>query len=470
MSRIIVFAGTTEGRELVRALSEREADYLVCVASAYGEEVLAGIPQERVRVGRLDAEGMERLFRDHGAGSVVDATHPYAVQVSRNIREACRAAGCAYLRLLRNCGESAKTDFSGNLVRVESVREAAHFLAEHGGNALITTGSRELLPYASVPGFRERLTVRVLPSEESVAACRRAGFAGRQIIAMQGPFSEEMNELMLRETGAAWLVTKESGDAGGLSGKLMAAERAGAGVILIRRPGETDGLSVGGVLRRLFGEEMPRRKTVYLIGAGMGAASLLTKEAEDAILGADVLIGSGRLLQSFSSYHKPVFASWKSGEISSFLEGHPEFGTAAVLFSGDIGFYSGAGSLATELRKKEGWRVRLICGISSVQYFCAQWGIPWEDVRLISAHGREPDLADVVMRNRRVFVLAGTGPSSAALLGQLKNRGLGGLSVRVGVDLSGRGERLYETTVGAFSENVPEGLSVFLIENPEAGE
>lgn len=501
MAELIVFAGTSEGREMTEFLYKKGRNLLACVATEYGEEMLAGLPDEMIHRGRLDADGMMTLIRGQKAETVVDATHPYAVEVSKNIRMACEETGVRYLRLDRSAAEddngreieklSHQEDraddegvsgqdqrFGGenSIVRVGSIREAAACLAAREGKALITTGSRELEPFREVPGYRERLTVRVLPSAESIAACRAVGFDGKHIIAMQGPFSEEMNALMLKETGASWLVTKESGTRGGFPEKLAAAKRTGAKIILVSRPPEKRGHTFREIMEILSPEKEDESETqqVYLIGAGMGAPSLLTGEAKHAIRKADVVIGSERLIRQLDieiGEGKPTFVCWESGKILAFLEEHPAYRTAAILLSGDTGFYSGARKLTEILEEKgegHGRRVEILCGISSVQYFCAKCRIPWEEVHLTSIHGRQANLAAAVRRHRLVFVLGGGKASVQQAMSGLAACGYGRLTVRAGVNLSNPGEKIFETTVERLAEEAPEDPAVFLLENAAA--
>lgn len=111
-------------------------------------------------------------------------------------------------------------------------------LAHATGRALLTTGSKELAPYTEVESFAERFFVRVLPTADAVAKCAKAGFPPSRIIGMQGPFTRELNAAMLRQVGASWLVTKDSGGIGGTGEKIAAARGEGARCILIARPSE----------------------------------------------------------------------------------------------------------------------------------------------------------------------------------------------------------------------------------------
>ena len=252
----LVFAGTTEGRSLALYLADCGVAVTACVATEYGGAAMPDKPGLTVRTGRLDAREMARMMGEYAL--VVDATHPFASAATGNIREACARAGREYIRLLRPQMDA------GDAVRVGSAREAAAYLNETSGNALLTTGSKELQAFTAVEDYQTRLYARVLPSADMVRKCAELGFKGSNLICMQGPFSHELNLAMLRQIGARWLVTKESGLEGGLAQKLSAASAFGAGVILIGRPAAEQGLSYGEVLNLLkerFGiEKAPKNK------------------------------------------------------------------------------------------------------------------------------------------------------------------------------------------------------------------
>lgn len=145
----------------------------------------------------------------------------------------------------------------GNIV-VGSTEEAAAWLAGTEGNVLLTTGSKELRVFTSVPGYRERLFARVLSLPSVVASCADLGFQGRNLICMQGPFSEEMNIALIHQTKAKYLVTKDTGREGGFPEKESAAKVCGCRMIIIRRPLEEKGISVEECIRRIrekFGQE-----------------------------------------------------------------------------------------------------------------------------------------------------------------------------------------------------------------------
>jgi precorrin-2 dehydrogenase/sirohydrochlorin ferrochelatase/precorrin-6A/cobalt-precorrin-6A reductase len=235
--RILLFGGTTEGREIAREIAKSGRPLLYSVVTEYGEKLASNLGNNvETRVGRMNAEEMRKLFLGGDIAGVIDATHPHAVEVSQNARLACERTLVPYVRVVRE----AVTIDSQRIMAVTSCEEAAELLNTRwsGAKVLLTAGSKELERFASVADYR-RLYVRVLPIAPTIEICEKLGFDAGHIIAMKGPFSKAMNVAMLEMTGARVLVTKDSGPEGGLPEKLGAAQELGVEVILIRRSIET---------------------------------------------------------------------------------------------------------------------------------------------------------------------------------------------------------------------------------------
>ena len=243
--KILLFGGTGEGRELAEWMLSQGLDATVCVATEYGETLLPDGAQ--VHVGRLDAGAMEILMAG-GYTLVIDATHPYAVEVTKNIRAAAQAAGLPCLRLLR------QSDREDGCQKAADMAAAADLLEGLPGKVLLTTGSKELDAFAR-PGLRERCCPRVLPMADSLERCLALGFPPKNIICMQGPFTKEMNLATLRQFHVRTLVTKDTGGYGGFRAKADAAREAGCGLVVVERPQTEEGLTLEEVQRRLLGEE-----------------------------------------------------------------------------------------------------------------------------------------------------------------------------------------------------------------------
>lgn len=243
MKRLLLFAGTSEGRLLAEALVDQPIEVTACAATEYGRELLPDGGQVHARAGRLSLEEMTELTRTGGFDWVVDATHPYADQATANIRKAARAAGLPYLRLLRG-EERAAAALEKEALWLERAGQAAERLAATPGRALLTTGSKDLAVYSALPDFTERVFVRVLPVAESLERCHSLGLAPSHILAMQGPFSQEFNEALIRQWQIDILITKESGGPGGFAEKAAAARNTGARLWVIGRPLREEGYTL----------------------------------------------------------------------------------------------------------------------------------------------------------------------------------------------------------------------------------
>ncbi|MDD3360677.1 MAG: precorrin-6A reductase [Hespellia sp.] len=238
MERLLIFAGTTEGRRLAEFAEKLQVQVYVSVATEYGRESMGTYANTKIISGRMDAAEIASFLEKNQITRVVDATHPYAILVTENIRKVCREKGVPYIRCLRDTEEHDMKE-NENMIFVQSVKQAVSYLKNTTGNILITTGSKELAQYTELEQYQERCYARVLSTKAAIEKSIDLGFEGRHLIAMQGPFSKEMNIAMLHDTGAKYMVTKESGKIGGFGEKLEAAKTAAAKLIVVGRPRET---------------------------------------------------------------------------------------------------------------------------------------------------------------------------------------------------------------------------------------
>lgn len=242
--KIVIFGGTTEGRKLSALLSRAGIDVVLSVATEFGRDVAKQCSNGMtVLADRLGAEDILRLLQQGTFDCVIDATHPYAVLATRNIRSACQAAGLKYLRLKR----SESSAFSG-VMYVADPAAAAEMLKKNKEKALLVIGSKELEPFIHIENYKERFYARILPMQDSLKKAIELGFRGSNIICMQGPFDKEMNIATLKMTGAKILVTKDSGDTGGYEAKISAALSLGCEVIVISRPVYDEGHTLNEML------------------------------------------------------------------------------------------------------------------------------------------------------------------------------------------------------------------------------
>ncbi len=464
MYSICVFAGTADGRKLVERLSGRGLAITVCVATEYGEAVLGEHSGVNVRTGRMTSREMEELFKSEKFSAAVDATHPYASDVTANIAAACSKTGTEYLRLVR--------DSSGNGADgtyFPDTESCVRFLKAVQGNVLLTTGSKTLHMFCADPELRQRIYARVLPLASSLRACEECSVQPDHIFAVQGPFTEEMNLAMLHAADAAYMVTKDTGAAGGYSDKISAAKKTGARALIIGRPLEEKGLQLDEMcemLEKRFSLAEPTRHVV-LAGIGMGGRATRTLGLEDAVRDADCLIGASRMLENVNCAGKRVFQAVLADDIVSIIKENTDCRNYTVLLSGDTGFYSGAKGLIERLPEAD---VTVLPGIGSLSYLCARLKRPWEDVRAVSLHGRSCSLVHEVRTNNAVFSLLGGADGAVNALKTLKDAGFGNLTAYVGQRLGYPEEKICCGTVEELSEQSFDTLSVLLVENDRSAE
>ena len=511
-NRVLLFGGTTEGRELALWLRDAGIPALSHVATDYGEALLRekALPAE---YGRLDAVEMEKLFRTGGFFAALDATHPFATEVSKNIRAAAAAAGVRYYRILRGEGSASEAEEAeeiearlrarGCFRLFDSQQEAADWLAKTEGAVFLATGSKELKAYAALP--RERLTVRILPGEEALRKAAEAGIRPDHIVAMQGRSSVSLNQALLQQYGAKFLVTKQSGKPGGYLEKLRAAEELGICFVAIRRPTERDGYALSEIkalLRARYAacvtparrEDMQEeirteirteskekaegraeaetnseakagKKQVSIVGIGPGETSQLTFAAGQCIAEAELIVGASRMnafaeafLRELGLTVPPTVASYKPEEIARLVaESRAE--RIVLLCSGDTGFFSVTKKLRRALADAGLREPIVLPGISSKSCLAARLGFSAEAVPDLRLHGKKDAVLPVFLRARRVFVILEGGAQLSelrTLASALCRAGAGEAEFHFGVNLSLPDETLFSCSAAELREGALE--------------
>ncbi len=213
-------------------------------------------------------------------------------------------------------------------------------------------------------------------------------------------------------------------------------------------------------------------RTVYFVGAGMGQPDGLTGQALQALRDSDLILGAKRLLSlaEVLGLSVPCVPAYQAAEIRRVLQEYPQAQTISVLFSGDIGFYSGAAAAATDLADLPGISIQFRCGVSSLAYFCAKLQTAWQDVFPLSLHGREGNLLAAVGRHRKTFVLTDRERTPGVLCRELCDAGLPDIPVSIGERLSYPEERICRGTARQWAGETFHPLSVMLVENPRAAQ
>lgn len=471
MTKIIIFGGTTEGRQLAEFCDARGIPALVCVASEYGQLMLCSSDCVEVLSGALDGNQMSSLFKERKPNLIVDATHPYASVVTQTMSQICDQLHIRRIRVVRS-EQEISFPTGACIWEAANIEEAVEILSRDEKPILLTTGSKELHQFTKLPRYTERIYARVLPDSGVIAACNALGVSGKHVIAMQGPFSVELNQAVIRQIGAGWIVTKESGARGGFEEKIEAAANCNISIIVIGRPTRETGLSLQEAKRELLVYAETRKRKLLLIGTGMGSGRQITKEAMEALKSCDAVVGAPRLLNDFDGMTQGMGKAfvYLGHDILAWANQHPEQGTIAVLYSGDTGFYSGTASLYEALKQSKeetAWSVVTYPGISTVSCLCARLQCSWDHLYLGSLHGRDGDAAMLLKKHKRVFLLLGGEESLIRLCRQLIAKGFETALIRGGEQLGYPSERIFEGTARELQGEATHALVAVIIEREE---
>lgn len=541
--RILVFAGTQEGKLIARSISEHQIEVDVCVATSYGEACLMedallerNADYLHCHTGRLATEEMEELMQQKEYVAVIDATHPFATKVSESIREACNSSKLEYIRFSRESemiqrsdrGDQKSANIGSKILYVEDVMEAAEKLAAMTNKKILfTTGSKDIKQLTSGMADKEGVYVRILPAMESLQLCEAADIPRKNVIAMQGPFSMELNQCLLKELHIDVLVTKESGAAGGYPEKIRAAAETEVEVLVIRNPEKKKSYqwnTLWDKLEEITGKSFQKNKcntengisaemkklpcpgNLTVIGFGPGDAGQLTYDARQALLNADIIFGAESILKHVPQiyadhtrkdkhlYEKGIAKSqeqkelrvpmepiYQKEQIFAYLGQHQEYRKAVLVCSGDVGFFSGAAAFQNRTimaddageseTKDERRNIRMMPGISSLVYLCAKIGTPWQDVAIASIHGRQTNVIGKVRTHSKVFVLVSGKEDVKSLAHKMKQYHMEYCKVTVGYQLSSWDEQIAERSVEELCDekmSLRDGLYVLLIQNQYA--
>lgn len=252
--KCLVFAGTTEGRAVIRILSEKKLKTEAFVATEYGQEILESEINKSdnitIHSSRLNLDEMKFFFKSQTEECIViDATHPYAKDVTINLKKASKDTGLEYIRVLRKSTISQKfQEFSEQcqkkLIEFKTVEEVINWANKEENiykKLLLTTGSKDLDEYSRITAYNQRVYVRILPDVPSLQKAVELGYKKSNIICMQGPFSVQMNEELIRATNTDILITKDTGKAGGFEEKIEASINLGINIGVIKRPSDENG-------------------------------------------------------------------------------------------------------------------------------------------------------------------------------------------------------------------------------------
>lgn len=466
-SKILIFSGTTEGRELSKHLTDAGIHHYVSVASEYGQNMMEESEYAYVHVGKMEADEMVSYMTTNGFNSesiIVDASHPYASIVSVNIVKAAEIIGAKVIRVYR---DSVSDNFE--MLHYADISECAKGLDKADGNILLTTGSKEIGRFCEniSEELISRLYVRVLPAIESIELCKEAGIPDKNIIAMHGPFSVEMNKALIKQYNVKHLVTKDSGVNGGTNEKLEAALALDCKCHIIDRPVNEEGITVAEAYEIITGDRIKRKITISLAGVGMGNNNTMTNEVRNCINNSDVVFGAGRLIKDISD--KAVYNMYLAKDIIPVIEANDNYNRIVILFSGDTGFYSGSKKMQEELKawseeNKFDVRISIYPGVSSIAYLASRIGESYDDAFIYSLHGRGniQSLVNSCRYNHKCFSLLSGENNIKEICLLLASKGITG-ELYVGCNMSYPDEKIIKVDSSKWSDFNPSGLGIATI-------
>jgi precorrin-6A/cobalt-precorrin-6A reductase len=211
-----------------------DAGFKVLVSTATDIELNLAESENIIRrSGRLNSDDLRLFASRERIAAIVDVSHPYAYEISRNVAAAAKSLGIPYFCYTRPSGIAVDED----VIWTEDHAHAAEKAFSFGKPVLLTVGSKNVTPYADEAVSKGlTLVARVLDHPTSIDACKRAGIPEERIIAGRGPFSTADNLSLINKFKIGVIVTKDSGTEGGMREKLEAAKLTGAKVVVVSRP------------------------------------------------------------------------------------------------------------------------------------------------------------------------------------------------------------------------------------------
>lgn len=227
---IWVIGGTKDSRVFLGKFASADKNIIVSTATEYGGKLLEGLPVKVVSE-RLPLELMRGFVEKNSIKTIVDVSHPYAFEVSKNAMKVAEEFSIAYYRFEREEIHIIPDRFS----EFQNINDLLEYCDKLDENILVTLGSNNIEHFSKLKNL-EKFYFRILPKWDMVKRCEDNGILPKNIIAMQGPFSLNMNKAMIEQLNIKYLVTKKGGNTGGEKEKIDACNEKGIEVILLDKP------------------------------------------------------------------------------------------------------------------------------------------------------------------------------------------------------------------------------------------
>ena len=229
---ILILGGTSDALDLACDLYKMTDQVVLSTATEYGSMISTERFCGEVIHGKKDGQQLKLYAQKNNIQIIIDGTHPYADHISNNAVKVCEELKIFYMRYERPSSLKEKDP----VLYCDTYEEAGRIAEGLEGNIFMTTGSNYVEQFLKHIKNKDRIRVRVLPQASVLRKLESLGLNANHIVAVKGPFSEEMNYVMFKETEAKIMVCKDSGQVGGTDEKVRAAYRLGIKIIMIKRP------------------------------------------------------------------------------------------------------------------------------------------------------------------------------------------------------------------------------------------
>ena len=232
---IWIFSGTKDGNTIAQHLAQKNDKVVVSTATEYGKKALHyDYPHLYSVSGSLGKEYRTDLLKEAQARLIIDATHPFATNISSQLIQISQETHIPYLRFERPRIELSSTD---NVIYSRDVKSAVAQAQTLGKRIFLSTGIQSLHQFVEEPcASRLSWFIRMTPSPKFIQNALDLGIAAQQICAMQGPFTQSMNEALWKQWNIDCVISKDSGHSGGFLEKHRAATALNIPMIVLERP------------------------------------------------------------------------------------------------------------------------------------------------------------------------------------------------------------------------------------------
>ena len=227
---IWVIGGTKDSRDFLEKIVKSTTDIIVTTATEYGGKLLENLPVKTL-CKKLTYSMMIDFVKENSIDKIVDLSHPYAMEVSQNAIDISKELQIEYFRF-----EREEISFlPQKYIEFDNIESLVEYLEGVEGNILVTLGSNNIPHFSELKNLKN-VYFRISPKRDMAKKCEHVRVLPKNIIAMQGPFSKNMNKAMIEQYDIKYLVTKQAGDTGGEREKIEAADEMNIEVVFLTRP------------------------------------------------------------------------------------------------------------------------------------------------------------------------------------------------------------------------------------------